>query len=197
MMPDTLIIAAAIALVLHIGCRPAEAAYIVFNRSIEKNDYMIKHAKFKERATAPKAVTKTKQDYFFLLPNELTPFVSKIKQHMKTGFNQYEVLTTSLAHYFTRKVIKMAKVPNNPATNRPYCLRTIRAMRASEYIKLYYEYVVMDWKPMPPNPLMHEDIQMTLDRYAMKGTNNIYEARKRCIAKYKGHPEFHQPWMIE
>ena len=196
-MSDALYIVEAIALVLHIGCRPAEAAYIVFNRSIEKNDYVIKHAKFKERATAPKTVTKTKHDYFFLLPSELSPFVGAIKKHMQNGFTRYEMLTTSLAHYFTRKVVKMSKVPFNPCTNRPFCLRTIRAMRASEYIKLYYEYVAMDWKPMPPNPLMHEDIQMTLDRYAIKGTNNIYEARKRCIAKYKGHPELHQPWMIE
>ena len=107
------------------------------------------------------------------------------------------MLTNTLAHYFTRKGIKMSKVPVELSTNRPYCLRTIRAMRASEYIKLYFEYLVMDWKPVPPNPLMHENIQMTLDRYAKKGTNNIHEARMRCIAKYKGHPEFHQPWMLE
>ena len=75
----TLYIAVAVALVLHIGCRPAEAAYIVFNKTIEKNEYVIKHAEFRERATVPMSVTKTKRDYFFLLPEELSPFINKIK----------------------------------------------------------------------------------------------------------------------
>ena len=76
---DTLNIVAAVALVLHIGCRPAEAAYIVFNKTIEKNEYVIKHAEFRERASVPMSVTKTKRDYFFLLPEELSPFINKIK----------------------------------------------------------------------------------------------------------------------
>ena len=70
-------------------------------------------------------------------------------------------------------------------------------MRASEYIKLYYEYKVMGWYPEPPNPLMHENIGMTLARYATKGTDNLFEAQKRCIAKYKGKPEFEQKWMYD
>ena len=79
MTPDTLNVVTALALVLHIGCRPAEAAYIVFNKTIEKNEYVIKHAEFRERATVPMSVTKTKRDYFFLLPDELSPFTNKIK----------------------------------------------------------------------------------------------------------------------
>ena len=79
MTPDTLNVVTALALVLHIGCRPAEAAYIVFNKTIEKNEYVIKHAEFRERATVPMSVTKTKRDYFFLLPEELSPFTNKIK----------------------------------------------------------------------------------------------------------------------
>ena len=79
MTPDTLNVVTALALVLHIGCRPAEAAYIVFNKTIEKNEYVIKHAEFRERATVPMSVTKTKRDYFFLLPEELSPITNKIK----------------------------------------------------------------------------------------------------------------------
>ena len=37
---------AAIAFVLYTGCRPIEAAYIVQHKTVEKNDYTVKHAKF-------------------------------------------------------------------------------------------------------------------------------------------------------
>ena len=33
----------AVTIALHTGCRPSEAVYIVLNKSIEKNDYQLKH----------------------------------------------------------------------------------------------------------------------------------------------------------
>ena len=33
----------AVAMVLHTGCRPIEAAYVVFNKTIVENDYFVKH----------------------------------------------------------------------------------------------------------------------------------------------------------
>ena len=79
----------AVAFILHTGCRPSEAAFVVQHRTIKKNDYTIKHATFNERATAPKEITKTKRDYFWLLCDDLSPFSHKIKQHRATGFDDY------------------------------------------------------------------------------------------------------------
>ena len=78
-------------------------------------------------------------------------------------------------------MVKNAEVPSNPKTKRVYCFRTVRALRATQYIKVCMEYKTMKWEPFPPNPLMHESTKMTIDKYAAKGCENIYEARKRCI----------------
>ena len=58
----------AIAFVLYTGCRPIEAAYIVLHKTVQNNNYKVKHAKFQYKASAPKSITKTKRDYFWLLP---------------------------------------------------------------------------------------------------------------------------------
>ena len=44
------------------GCRPTEAAYIVHQRSVHKNDFVQYPAEFK--VTAPETITKTDLDYF-------------------------------------------------------------------------------------------------------------------------------------
>ena len=33
----------AIAMVLHTGCRPVEAAYVIFNKTVMVNHYFVKH----------------------------------------------------------------------------------------------------------------------------------------------------------
>ena len=33
----------AISMVLHTGCRPVEAAYVVFNKTVVVNNYSVKH----------------------------------------------------------------------------------------------------------------------------------------------------------
>ena len=67
-------------------------------------------------------------------------------------------------------------------------MRTIRAARATEWVLLYKEYEVMEWKPYPPNPLQHTNIKMTLAKYATKGVDELLEARRRCVVKYSGDP---------
>lgn len=76
-----------------------------------------------------------------------------------------------------------------------YDLRTIRAYRATEWVKLAMEYRVMNWKPEPPNPLQHTDWKTTLDHYAVKGCESELEARRRCSQKYGTNPLLRQPWM--
>ena len=55
----------------------------------------------------------------------------------------------------------------------------------------------MKWTPLPPNPLAHTTIKTTLERYAMKGSDNVQEATLRCIEKYGSDPKLRQPWMDE
>lgn len=67
---------------------------------------------------------------------------------------------------------------------KQYSLRTVRAFRATEWVKLTMEYKMMGWTPEPPNPLSHTDWKTALTHYASKGCENEWEARLRCCEKY-------------
>ena len=74
-------------------------------------------------------------------------------------------------------------------------MRSIRKYHATEWVKIFYEYEVMNWQPPPPNPLQHTTIKTTLTKYAEKGIDNKWEARKRCVEKYKDIKNLYQSWM--
>jgi hypothetical protein len=61
------------------GCRSSEAAYVIVEKSIVANDYHVPHLKFRFKATAPASITKTKRDYFWLLPAQLDSVVPLIR----------------------------------------------------------------------------------------------------------------------
>ena len=182
---------------LHLGCRPSEAAYIVVHKRIEKNKHQIKHARHDFMATAPKSITKTKRDYEWLVPLELNCYVRDLLSHPRTGFRSWDDLKSALANYWERRVLAQAGVPRHPDTYGCYSLKTVRALRATIWLKLVEEYRVMKWEPAPPNPLAHTDIKTTKERYAEKGADNIYDARLRCVEKYGKIPRLRQPWMDE
>ena len=94
-------------------------------------------------------------------------------------------------------MLKHAGVGLNPETNSCYSLKTVRALRATQWVKLAAEYKVMQWEPAPPNPLSHTNTKTTFERYAVKGADNVYEARNRCVEKYGSNPQQRQPWMDE
>ena len=77
----------ALYILLWTGCRPNEAAYIVFHKSIFQNDYFLKTYKSQYKATMPSDFTKTKIDYFWLLPNEINDAVKPILNNTQMGFN--------------------------------------------------------------------------------------------------------------
>ena len=77
-------------------------------------------------------------------------------------------------------------MPRNATAKKLYGLRTVRAYRATEYVKLLKEYEIMKWEPKPLNPLAHTDLKMTLTKYAEKGCDSEMAARRRCIDKYYG-----------
>ena len=57
-------------MVLSTGCRPKEGAYIVYNKSIRDNNYIVKHMRHRLQAYMPASETKSARDYLWLLPNK-------------------------------------------------------------------------------------------------------------------------------
>lgn len=120
-----------------------------------------------------------------------------MQQHHSTGFSGYSDLKDSLRSYFSKKVLAKACVLTRHKNKDEYSLRTIRAYRATEWVKLVMQYRVMGWTPEPPNPLSHTQWKTTLDNYAAKGCESEQEARRRCFDIYYKHPKLRQPWMDE
>ena len=92
-------------------------------------------------------------------------------------------------------VLAKVGVSTRHSIKRLYNLRSIRAYRATEWIKLVMEYKRMRWSPEPPNPLSHTDWKTARDHYATKGCDNEWEASKRCVDKYFKYDSLKQSWM--
>ena len=161
------------------------------------NDYRIPNLSFTYKATVAEQNTKTGLNYFWLLPKETDQVVKLLLAHEDTGFGSYKTLQKALLPFYEKQVLGKADVPVKSPCQQRYSMRTIRAFRATQYVKLKAEYKAMGWKPAPPNPLQHTNDRMTLDNYAEKGSDNIHEARKRCALKYGGNPKTRLPWMAE
>ena len=59
-----------------------------------------------------------------------------MQQHHTTGFSGYSDLKDSLRSYFSKKVLAKACVLTRHKNKDEYSLRTIRAYRATEWVKL-------------------------------------------------------------
>ena len=156
---------------------------------------MVPHLKAKFKATAPGSVTKTGRDYFWLLPTSLDEAVKGVREHASTGFETWQELKISLKDYFLKQVLQKEKLKYRHNAKKQYSLKSLRAYRATEWVKLFMEYKKMGWKPEPPNPLAHTDMGTTLKNYAMKGCNSEMEASARCIEKYSHREDLCQPWI--
>ena len=47
------------------GCRPKEGAFIVYSKSIQRNNYIVLHKEYKYMATVPATDTKTEKEYMW------------------------------------------------------------------------------------------------------------------------------------
>ena len=98
--------------------------------------------------------------------------------------------------FYTNQVLmKAGSIKVRHSAKKLYCMRTARAFRATEYMKLVTEYRRMKWKPLPLNPLQHESERMTLEHYAAKGVDSAWQVQERCCVKYAANPDLSQPWM--
>ena len=57
------------------------------------------------KATAPKSITKTKHDFYWLLPVAFDKYVAKLAGHTPTGYSSFLSLKESLRHYFSDNVL--------------------------------------------------------------------------------------------
>ena len=185
----------AIAFLAYTGCRPKEAAFVVHNKRIFKRQFAVPFMTHEWQASADKAITKTSHDYFWLLPMEADWIVQPIRRLRCTGYDDFESLKESMAGYFRDRTLVAAGADKKDSRGKPYSMRTIRALRATEWVRLAMEYKVMKWEPLPPNPLSHTNWKTTLTNYAERDSHDEWQARKRCCEKYGHDSEKKQPWM--
>ena len=106
------------------------------HKTLKQNLHQVKHARHDFMATAPKDITKTKRDYEWLVPSELNSYIVVLTKHALTGYSKWEELKEALANYWERRVLVQAGVPRNPHTYSCYSLKTVRALRATMWLKL-------------------------------------------------------------
>ena len=140
---------------LHTGCRPNEAAYIVQHKGVGRAESFIREMEADHQATVPAEFTKTKTDYCWLLPVHMNEIVVNILELEHTGYNNKEGLLIGLNNYYTDQILNRSGIQTRDASGKLYSMKSIRKFRATEWVLLYSEYKVMEWKDCPPNPLQH------------------------------------------
>ena len=183
-------------LVLITGCRPKEAAYVVWHRAVKANAYIVKHMSHALQAFVPASVTKTHHDYMWPLPDEYDAVAQRILANDVSGFENYDQLHRSLQNFYKTQVLDKAEnavIKHSDVSY--YCMRTARAYRATEWVKLVTEYRLMKWTPEPLNPLQHKKMEMTLERYSAKDQDQAWNVQMRCVEKYATDPSKYQDWM--
>ena len=162
------------------GCRPTEAAFIVFQKTITISDYDFLPSKWK--ASAPADFTKTGLHYRWLIPNESNDIVELVLKTTVTGFKRHEDLKTKLTYWY-EKVMKDAGLEMENEIGDRLTMRSIRCHHATEWVKLDAEHKFMGL-PKPPNPLQHESEATTRRHYAEKQVDDLEDTMKRCLFKW-------------
>ena len=163
------------------GCRPTEAAFILFEKTFVLNDF--EHLPCKWIATAPSDFTKTHRDYRWLIPNQANDIVDLILRLGTTDYTKQDVLKEDLKYWYWKTMRDAALSLENEQGER-LNMRSIRCYFATEWIKLDAECKFMGW-PRPPNPLQHESAATTRRYYSASQADNQEDAIKRCLVKYK------------
>mmetsp|Transcript_17359 Transcript_17359/g.23412 ORF Transcript_17359/g.23412 Transcript_17359/m.23412 type:complete len:97 (+) Transcript_17359:980-1270(+) len=82
-------------------------------------------------ATAPASETKTKRDYFWLLPASFERLTKRILSIAETGFSSYKELTRCMKRFYKDQVISKAGVLMRHSSKHSYDMRSIRAYHAT------------------------------------------------------------------
>ena len=168
----------------------------MWNRSIFPNTTIVKHMSHAFKAFVPASYSKTHSDYMWLLPDVHDRVTQSILTNDVTGFETDDCLYRSLQNFYKRQLLeKVEGILIRHSRTNYYCMRTARAFRATEWVRLVTEYRYMKWKPEPLNPLQHKKMDMTLDRYSVKDENQEWKVQMRCVEKYATVPHLYQDWM--
>ena len=121
--------------------------------------------------------------------------VKAIKKTPNCGYKTPPAMKANLARFFKDHVMTKVPLKKPNGDEMPQTMRSIRAKKATDWVRLCSEYKVMGFPDEPSNPLQHESDSTTRIYYAEKGSDNMLEARKRCIDKVKAGIWDQQPWM--
>ena len=179
------------------GCRPMEAAYVVYNKSIHDNDQLLnkRWGKIDYMATVEHYVTKTHQLYRWLLQREENFIVPLIRNLDVSVFLGWSTLYAGLDYWYN-KVRKEAGVSQfKDHMGGAYTMRSIRCYHATEWVKTCTEYKVMGWENEPHNPLQHTTPRLAHLTYAEKDAGDENAARIRLLDDPETHEEAAQRFL--
>ena len=178
------LLCAAIEVVLITGCRPKEAAYVVYHASVTKSRSKSTVDGITEntyKLFCPRAFTKTKLDYSWQVRyddkrmNQISDILGL------TSFKDAAHLLRAVEYWFN-KIVKDAKLPRPPA-GAQWTLRSARCLHATEWYRLTLQHQIMHYQK-PPNPLHHVCERTSLRYYAVKDENHWGIAHQRCREKW-------------
>lgn len=126
----------------------------------------------------PKSETKTSHEYEWQFTAENSWLIERISKLKNVGLDR-EKFKKNLEWWFIR-TMKLIRLPNY-VKNSPINMRSVRKYRATEYVKLHTECLVMQDCEAPPNPLQHVTIYTTKHSYAAPGSDSKPKAVRRII----------------
>ena len=172
--------------VLITGCRPNEAAYIVHENSVQKNDF----PDFKDcvwKATMPKEVTKTKRDYKWRIPSSENEVVGLLRvlhkwRSLKKDLDTRAKFHKNIDDFYTRIVLKDAEKDNDGFTEfspseQRHTMRTIRSWHGTQWA-MEAELAKRAGRPLPFNPLQHVNNKTLLRHYAVNAPDAVEAGRE-------------------
>ena len=161
------------------GCRPNEAACVMFDKTVKKYHGWSHFTwdKIDYIATVSEDLTKTKTDYRWLLKTVDNVFYNVL---MKVSVNDYQDRLRLYAglDYWFEKVRGDAGVSETDSRGGFLSMRSVRCYHATEWVKTRAEMLFMKWsKGIPPNPLQHTTQNLTIKTYAEKGADDMEAAQ--------------------
>ena len=169
------------------GCRPNEAACVVFDKTVKKyTGYThVTWDKISYIATVTADLTKTKRDYRWHLKNDDNIFYNVLQKVDISYYKDAYRLYAGLDYWF-EKVRADAGVDSTNGKGGFHNMRSVRCYHATEWVKFREDMIFMKWiKAIPPNPLQHATVAFTIKTYAEKGANDSKAAQERCLKKYR------------
>ena len=161
-------------MVLLFGCRPSEAAYIVYSNSFSPNTFPELEG-CDWAATVPPAFNKTKKLYKWPVPPKMIWMVKLVREMHGSPDLQSELnnsipnFTESITQWYRRRVVldaaKESDVVSQLLQAQGFlCMRTVRAFHAKEWAQAAAKAKRLGL-PVPFNPLQHVSSKTTMQHY--------------------------------